>query len=176
MSTLIILVAVLMLAAAGWLFLRSRQQWQESGLPQGEVIYVDAGEWRRSQRSLFSGRYQLAGKPDYLVEMEGKVIPVEVKSSALPGHTPYPSHVMQLAAYCLLVEDVLGSRPPYGLLHYPNTTIKVPFNDSLRQQLLQTLSAIHTAYQSAEQARSHDDPARCHGCGFRHACGNQALI
>ncbi len=171
----LVTLAVLMLAAAAWLMWLARQGWQRSGLPGGEIIYVDTGDWRRSNRSLFSVRYQLAGKPDYLVKMEGKVIPVEVKKSHLDGSVPYPSHVHQLAAYCLLVEDVLGARPPYGILHYANTTLKIPYTDALRATLLQTLSDIQLAHKSSNLKRQHDDPARCRHCGFRHACGSQAL-
>ncbi|NOZ51089.1 MAG: CRISPR-associated protein Cas4 [Chloroflexi bacterium] len=175
MTALLVAAAAIMLAAGLWLTLRSRRSWQQTGLPQGEVIYVDAGDWHRSNRSLFSVRYQLAGKPDYLVEMEGKVIPVEVKHSQIKSADPYTSHKLQLAAYCLLVEDVLGSRPPYGVLKYAATTFKIPYTDDLRQELLHHLSEIHLAHKRSELSPQHTDAARCRHCGFRHACGSQAL-
>ncbi|NOZ73312.1 MAG: CRISPR-associated protein Cas4 [Chloroflexi bacterium] len=175
MSTLLSGLAALLLLAGAWLMLRSRRTWKETGLPLGEVIYVDTGDWHRSHRSLFSMRYRLTGKPDYLVEMEGRVIPVEVKHTQLNREDPYPSHKLQLAAYCLLVEEVLGGRPPYGILKYANTTLKVPYTDTLRAELLRTLDEIHQAQGRNEVLRHHEEPGRCQRCGFRHACGSQVL-
>ena len=53
---------------------------------------------------LYASGANLAGKPDYLVRRWRYVLPVEVKSGPAPAE-PYRSHVLQLAAYCLLVEE-----------------------------------------------------------------------
>jgi len=99
------------------------------------VVYVDTGAWQRNAKPLFSNTYQLTGKPDYLVRERNRIIPVEVKSRAAPD-APYLSHVMQLAAYCLLVEDTLGAAAPYGYVHYRDRTFKVEFTRALRAELL----------------------------------------
>ena len=75
----------------------------------------DVGAGRELARPLYARRYGLTGKPDYLIERGGAQIPVEVK----PGRRaqqPYDSDLMQLAAYCALVEETSGRAPPYGLL------------------------------------------------------------
>jgi CRISPR-associated exonuclease Cas4 len=179
---LLLLAAVLLLAGVG-LYFRAERQRQSAGLPAGEVIAADVGAWRRSERPLLSRRYGLVGRPDYLVDTADGLVPVEVKSSRLAGPDPYPGHKLQLAAYCLLVEDTTGSRPPYGIVHYANTTVRLPFTDDLRTTLLQTLTAMRQARRrgrspylpSRQVRRSHDDPTRCRRCGFRHACGSEAL-
>jgi len=81
------------------------------GLPPGCVLYSDTGAWKRSAEPLFSARQQLIGRPDYLVEESGHVIPIEVKSSRRPLIC-HSSHRLQLAAYCLLVEETYGRAPP----------------------------------------------------------------
>jgi len=92
------------LAGAGlWLFWRAWARQQQSGLPPGRLIYVDTGAWNRCERSLFSNEHRLTGRPDYLVTGREGIVPVEVKSGAAPA-APYAAHVLQLAAYCLLVE------------------------------------------------------------------------
>ncbi len=168
------LAAVLLLAGIG-LYVWARRQRHAAGLPAGEIIAADMGAWRRSERPLMSRRYGLVGRPDYLVDTADGVVPVEVKSTRLAGSDPYPAHKLQLAAYCLLVEDTMGSRPAYGIVHYANATVRLPFSDELRDALLQALAAMRQARQVARVRRSHDDPARCRRCGFQHACGSDAL-
>jgi CRISPR-associated exonuclease Cas4 len=77
---------------------------------------------------------------------------------------------MQLAAYCLLVEDLSGQRPPYGLLHYRDATVRVDFAPQLRTELLETLGEMERSRANSDSRRSHDDPARCLSCGYGHAC------
>ncbi|HDH09491.1 MAG TPA: CRISPR-associated protein Cas4, partial [Chloroflexi bacterium] len=104
MVALLAFLVVLLLVAALALLRSARAGRRRTGLPSGRVIYADTGAWGRCERPLFSRRYLLTGKPDYLVEEKGRLIPVEVKPTVSPS-TPYRSHVLQLAAYCLLVEE-----------------------------------------------------------------------
>ncbi len=169
-----LLIGLLLLIAGVILFLVARKQREESGVPAGKIIYSDTGRWRRNDRPLFSNRYRLTGKPDYLVRQGREIIPVEVKSTRLRGRRPYASHVMQLAAYCLLVEDVLGVRPSHGILKYADTTLRIEYDQALRGELLATLRAMRRASGRRDIPRSHDDPHRCRFCGYRDAC-DQAL-
>src|SRR5688572_539279 len=99
------LFGALLLLAIGMILLSvSRRFGRKSGLPQGEVIYEDASGQATEQ--FISKRLLMAGKPDYLMkDRNGDLIPVEVKSSNAPrAGRPYESHLMQLAAYFLLLE------------------------------------------------------------------------
>jgi len=107
-----------------------------------------------------------------MVEVEGAIIPVEVKSVRRPV-APYPSHLMQLAAYCLLIEETWGQPPPYGLLHYTDGTVRVDYTPQLRAELLATLKEMRRARTRGDVPRSHDQPARCRRCGYRHACAQR---
>lgn len=163
------------LFVAGVLWVLSQRTRAATGLPQGQVVYVDTRGWQKSDRPLFSKTYQLTGKPDYLVKDGRNLIPVEVKARAAPD-TPYLSHVMQLAAYCLLVEDVLSAPAPYGYVHYRDKTFHVDFTPSLRAELLQLLSEMRDAGRVRQVHRSHDSPQRCAHCGFQAVCGEQLSI
>ncbi len=162
----IALVLAIIGAAALWW---SGRVSQAAGLPAGRVIYADTGRWQRAEAPLISRRWGLVGRPDYLVRHGRELIPVEVKSGPRPVQ-PYPSHLLQLAAYCLLVEDWAGLRPSYGLLRYDDATLEVPFDDALRQTVLEIVAELRRALTRADVARSHNEPARCRGCGLRHAC------
>ena len=165
-----LILVVILLVAALVLYVFARQLRKRTGLPQGKVIYSDTGAWQRNEQSFFSAAYGVTGKPDYLVRQQKAIIPVEVKSSPAPA-SPREGHVMQLAVYCLLVEENLGQRPPYGLIHYADRNFRVDYTDELREQTLQTLSKMRQAAELADGPhRSHQNPRRCASCGVRETC------
>jgi CRISPR-associated exonuclease Cas4 len=159
----------LILLALVLLWQSSRQQ-REAGLPGGRVIYTDTRTWGAPlERPLYDSSLSLTGKPDYLVEQKGQVIPIEVKSGRAP-ESPYASHVYQLAAYCLLVEKTCGKRPPYGIIHYPSRDFAIDYTPALESALLDLLANIRRDDTRTEVDCSHAEPARCRRCGFRSAC------
>jgi CRISPR-associated exonuclease Cas4 len=170
MGTWFLLAVALLLGGLGaWLWLRSRAIRHGTGLAAGRVAYVDTGAWDRCERPLFSRQFRLTGRPDYLVEVREAVVPVEVKSGAAPPQ-PYATHVLQLAAYCLLVEEQEGRTPPYGIVKYRDRAFEVEYTPALRSHLVEMLEAMRHDLREQEVARSHDDPARCRACGYRDRC------
>ena len=111
----------------------------------------------------------LTGRPDYLVEVDGVAVPVEVKSSFAPPE-PYEGHVYQLMAYCLLVEHTYGKRPPYGILRYRNRSFSIEYTPEGERELRLLLDEMHDASRKKELERSHDDQVRCVHCGYRSTC------
>ena len=97
------------------------------------------------------------------------IIPAEVKSGYAPRN-PYDSHVMQLAAYCLLVESTYGDRPPYAILRYRNRTFKLPFTPELEEEVCDLITEIRRCKTREDVPRSHKNPARCASCGYRQVC------
>jgi CRISPR-associated exonuclease Cas4 len=161
-----IVLIVIGLAALMW----SRGMRQASGLPRGEVIYTDTRGWGTIDQPLFSSVYRLTGKPDYLVKKGRRIVPVEVKSAHAPDDGPHHGHILQLAAYCLLVEEAYGHRPDYGIIRYADKTFSVDNTDELQSMLLDVLDEMHNATEAGYADRSHDEPQRCAPCGYRHAC------
>ena len=169
------LYLVLFLVILGiFLLWQSTRRRSEAGLPGGRVIYTDTRAWGAVEKPLFDQVLGLTGKPDYLVEREGMIIPVEVKSGRTPA-APYDSHIFQVAAYCLLVEKTYGKRPPYGIIHYPNRDFAVDFTGQLESSLLDQLAEIKRDEVRSNVPRSHEDAARCRGCGFRKVC-DESLV
>lgn len=162
LPVLLILIALALL----WIATRRRTA---AGLPAGRVVYTDTGQGSKVEKPLFDAASALVGKPDYLVEQDGVLIPVEVKSAYAPRE-PYDSHIYQLAAYCLLVLKVYGKRPPHGLLRYRNRTFAIDFTAELEARLLDRLAEMHMQEKAGPANRSHESPARCAACGYRHIC------
>lgn len=184
---LIVILAFILLLAGLWLLRKGRSAQQASGLPAGEVIYSDTSRWEPVEKSLLSHEYGLVGKPDYLLTVPNKskslwqwrlpkqeIVPVEVKSSKAPA-TPHLSHILQLGTYCLLVESHFGTRPSHGLLHYADATLRIPFTQELADAVLAAAADIRRAQSARRVPRSHSEPARCRACGYRAACGDEAL-
>lgn len=161
-------VLFLILAVVSW-WLAQRTQ-QASGLPRGVVVYRDTGGGTRVERPLYSARLGLTGRPDYLVEQRGSVLPVEVKSMPAPPSGPHPGHIYQLAAYCALVTEAYGQRPRQGLIRYADQTLAVDYTPALERELRDLLAEIHAAHTADDLERSHNSPSRCRACGFVDVC------
>jgi CRISPR-associated exonuclease Cas4 len=168
-----ILAAFLFLFALALLWLSHRRQ-KALGLPAGRIIYTDTRAWEPLEEPLYDPDLGLTGRPDYLVEDKGRVIPVEVKSTSISA-APYDSHIYQLAAYCRLVQRRFGKRPDYGILHYANRTFAIDYTPELEKAFLELLEEIRTVDRRREVDRSHDSAARCSRCGFRAICDQRLM-
>jgi CRISPR-associated exonuclease Cas4 len=166
---LIVLALLLLLIGMGAVAL-SRRTRSAAGLPAGQIIYADTSRWQRAERPLFSRQHQLTGKPDYLVREGRAIIPVEVKSSRAPTDGPRQGHILQLAAYCVLVEEAERVRPAYGIVKYADRAFHVDNTAELRRTLFATLEVMRRDLARGESRRNHSDPARCRRCGVRAAC------
>ena len=133
----------------------------------GEVIYSDNDE---VDEVLVSHRHGLTGKPDYISREGEELIPVERKSRSVSATGASEGEILQLAAYCLLVEERFGKPVLRGQLLYQNRSMEVLFDDQLRARLLSAIAELKSAEVMADVARSHNSPARCRGCGFRQTC------
>jgi len=155
-------VAVLVcVIAAAMLYARA-------GIP-GRVIESD-GPVARPARVLRSARLGLAGKPDMIVREHGRLVPVEVKPTR-ESDEPWLRDVVQLAAYCLLVEEAFDAPAGYGYLRYANRTFRIDFTDSMRTNLLNSLRELRTDLTAENVDRGHDDRRRCVRCPLRARCG-----
>ena len=173
---------LLLVACVAWL--SARRGARQVDLPEGRLIYSDTGaaigriapvtlneRGERQEKPLLSHRHGLVGRPDYLVQTDEGIVPVEAKSANCPPNgVPYESHLMQLASYCLLVEDELGERVPFGVIRYRDRQLRVDYTDELRETLLELLAEIRAARAAEEVHRSHDERARCAPCRYREMC------
>ena len=164
-----ILIAFLVFLLGLSLFWFSRQKWKQAGLPSGRVVYADPGLWGRPEKPFYYSGLGLTGKPDFVVNQKGRLLPVEVKSSWAPP-TPYDSHILQLGIYCLLIEKTTGKRPPYGILKYRNRTFAIDYTQSLEDSVIAVVEQIRTQKNRRQASRSHDDARRCAHCGYRRVC------
>ena len=178
---LLVLGAVLAARAAA-------RESKRAGLPKGSLLYSDTGrpvgrvagtelgrDGKRQEKPLVSEALELVGRPDYLIETEDGVVPVEAKSTTCPANgQPYDSHLAQLAAYCLLVEEVLRRNVPYGLVKYRDREVRVEYTEEMRERALSLIEELKVDMNATDEGRevhrSHEDPRRCAGCSLRDVC------
>lgn len=162
--------AILLLVLGLLLWLISRRQRKSTGLPSGDLLYADSNYLQVLPKPLYDPDLELVGKPDYVMKDEnGQVVPVELKSGNAPAY-PWDSHIMQLAAYCHLVNRHYGQRPPYGIIRYQNKSFTISYTDELESKLLILLKELRSVERARFAQRSHQQPARCRGCGYSQIC------
>ena len=137
---------------------------REEGAIEGDIRYVG----RQTSRLLKSERYGLTGRPDYILERNGEIIPVEVKSGRKPKG-PLFSHVLQVGAYCLLLEEE-GNKVSHGILRYGDMEHEVEFDAELRSILLGKVKEMRRLMESEDVHRNHHRPGKCHSCSRREMC------
>lgn len=169
MPLFFLILSGVLLAFAIYVLWRASRRQQASGLPGGRIISTDTGGWGKMDKPLYDSLLQITGKPDYLVEQQGALLPVEVKSSPAPL-SPYQGHIYQLALYCLLVERSYGKRPPYGILRYNNRTFAIDYTPELEAELLDLLADMRRDERRGPLDRSHEEGARCKRCGYQSVC------
>ena len=132
---------------------------------QGRIEYIDIDD----SKAFRSDKYGLSGRPDYIIKVGDKLIPVEEKTGRTPKG-PLFSHIIQIAAYCLLIEETSGKAPPYGLLKYPEHEHEIEYNEDLKKVLLEKLSEMRDSVKTGTVHRNHNRPGKCKNCSRNDIC------
>jgi CRISPR-associated exonuclease Cas4 len=140
---------------------------QVHGINEGKIDYVDALDG--NTKMLASEKYGLRGRPDYILEKDGEYVPVEVKTGRIPKG-PLFSHILQLAAYCLLLEEKNDRPPKYGIIRYSNIQHEIEYTNELKKILLSKLTEMKEIMVTKEAHRNHKRPNKCRGCSRREIC------
>ena len=138
------------------------------GLPAGELVYEDAdGEGE----TLSSAAYPIVGKPDYVVQTpDGRPIPVELKLNVHDASIPYENHKVQLAAYCLILEDYFEQPPTHGILRYADNEFTVEYTPALRKKVIRLLSEMERCSERQPPPLANQRVNKCRACTFQAVC------
>jgi len=141
-------------------------QKEEQGIDEGEVDYVDGDKIR--PKVLFSDIHNLSGRPDYILKINNRQVPVEVKTGRVP-RGPLFSHILQLACYMLIIENNFGT-PPYGILRYGEREHKIEYTEELRETLMKKIAEMREIIKTGEAHRNHKREGKCRSCSRREKC------
>ncbi len=132
---------------------------------KGKIEYIDMDR----SKVFRSEKYGLTGRPDYIIKLKNQIIPVEEKKGRTP-RGPLFSHILQVAAYCLLIEETSGEAPSHGLLKYPEHEHDIEYDEDLKKVLLEKLAEMRTVMEKKDAHRNHNRPGKCMNCSRREVC------
>ena len=121
---------------------------------------------------LKSRKYNLAGRPDYMIKEKEDHIPVEVKTGRRPK-APFFSHVLQIGAYCLLSEETFQKSPSHGQIRYgfENKPHHVEWEPKLKTLVIEKIEEMNDILDGKMEAhRNHKRAGKCNNCSRRKGC------
>lgn len=134
---------------------------------KSKAIYSDHKE--KPEKALFSSKYGLIGKPDFILHTKDGLLPLEIKHSERPKK-PYFSHVMQLVSYCLLIEEEKGMTPKYGFLQYKGgQPFAVPYTEKMKSFLIKTMQEMRD-YIDLGKCPEPIKNYKCKKCSYKEDC------
>ncbi|MBI2649937.1 CRISPR-associated protein Cas4 [Candidatus Woesearchaeota archaeon] len=144
LDIMIIVVSIILLI----LFVLLKSTKVPTQVYKSKAVYSDHKE--KPIEALFSPKYGLVGKPDFILHTKDGLLPLEIKHSNRPNQ-PYFSHVMQLVSYCLLIEEVKGIKPQYGFIQYKGgRPFSIPYTEKMKSFLIKTMQEMRGYINSGE--------------------------
>ncbi len=133
--------------------------------------YGFEGARRRFHVWLTDASTGLAGKLDLLLEREDEAAVVEFK---LTSGDPGDNHRMQLAAYALLVESVLGLRVRQGFfLRIPDDRVfRMALGAEWRESVLKAMGEMRRVLENEWCPPATGVRGRCAECEYANYCGD----
>ncbi len=163
-----LLLLVLLLAVAAYVLLArwTRSRRLAMGIGEGTIVSADDSVIRAP--TLRSERLGLVGRCDHLLRVGDAYVPVEQKPSA---RRLQQSHILQVGALCLLVQDVYGARPPYGVIVLADgSQQRVTFSEELERGVVRTMAEMRRILATGEPPGPRWVGAKCRACGYHPVC------
>lgn len=168
-----------------WYLLRqrtvARAEWTGRALPvDAETVSQDLTPVSVPSLHLFDPDTGLCGTIDHLLRRrDGRLLVSEVKATTHLPRAPYENHVLQMGVYFLLCarDPQIAQEPSTGSLQYQTPdhrlrAFEIANTPALRERVLAALQELRAVdgHHPDAVSRSHDQPARCRGCGWASQC------
>jgi CRISPR/Cas system-associated exonuclease Cas4 (RecB family) len=152
---------------------RSKSMQKKTGLDEStEVIFLRGGATLPSKQ-YYSERLALVSQPDALIKEEGFIIPVDVKPMT---NKVRDRHVVAMLLHMKLIEDIEGTRPPYGILLMGPDRRQVKIkNLEDKQRWLDALIDEMRSICDGVPAVPAPSPYKCRNCDVRGICAHSAV-
>lgn len=138
------------------------------GLPDGKLVYENVDG---QGEPLSSSEYPLMGKPTYVVELpDGRPVPIERKLNIRDATVPLSNHQIQVAAYCLILEDYFTQPPTHGILRYADREFTVEYTPAMRKKVIRLLSQMALCSEQEAPPLARQKAAKCRVCVFQPVC------
>jgi len=118
---------------------------------------------------------ELKGKIDRMEVFNDKIIPIELKTGSPPKQGVWESHLIQIAAYIMLLEEKYARENkhiPKGIVDYitEKEIREVMMNPFLRDEVINLKNKVKALLESKDLPDFVDNKNKCKTCGLREEC------
>lgn len=120
-----------------------------------------------SSKLLYSRKYNLKGKPDYILKHDKKdiYIPVELKSGSIKdAKAPHKGDLLQLATYFLIIEDEYNYKPKYGKIIYSDYMFIIKNKKIYKKEVLDTVYKMRVMLNTGKSSEVSASFNKCKHC------------
>ena len=111
------------------------------------------------------------GKPDYILQLpDGRPVPIALKLNIQDATAPSSNHMLQIAAYCLILEDYFELPPTHGILRYADHEFSVEYTPALRKKVIRFLTEMAHCDAQHPPPLARQRAAKCRTCAFQPTC------
>ena len=133
-----------------------------------DITYVDSQ--KKKPKLFISKKYGLSGRPDFVLLVGNEHIPVELKTGRVP-RGPLFSHIMQVATYCILIEEEFEIPPSHGIIRYGQVENEVEYDQGLKDLVLKKADEMREFLKAGGGVhRNHNKSGKCRHCSRRAVC------
>jgi len=152
---------------------------QHDDLLYGELLWSHLSPKLKQEQRYDAEELGIRGRIDcLLVYEEGKIIPVEYKTGKAPADGVWPGHRLQVAAYVIMVEHLVGATVPYGVVRYLDSGIdrKVMVNDFLRSDVKKLAITVKSMLAAEDPPLHVTNQRKCDKCYLKGFCYNEDKV
>ncbi|MBW3017680.1 CRISPR-associated protein Cas4 [Candidatus Woesearchaeota archaeon] len=119
-----------------------------------------------------SDELEMKGKIDRLEKYDDGFVPVEVKTGKAPKDGVWEGHLIQIAAYMLLLESKFKKAAKEGVVDYINDNAKrtVKMNPFLKEEVIKLKDRVKELLNSTQLPPMCSQEKKCEMCGIRKEC------
>lgn len=126
----------------------------------------------RTEATLESQELGIRGKIDKIEFHEDRIVPVELKTGQSSRTGPWNDHIIQVAAYCMLLEKEHNQKVSHGLIIYYNPRIvhNVSINPFMVDEVLSLIGEVNSMLKQDSPPPLAENPNKCSICGLKDTC------
>ncbi|HLD88767.1 MAG TPA: PD-(D/E)XK nuclease family protein [Candidatus Nanoarchaeia archaeon] len=138
------------------------QKMIEKGV-SGEELYENIEPRIISEKEIVSKHYELKGIIDRIEVFNDSFVPVEFKTGKTPREGVWQGNKVQIAAYCMLVDDFFGRKTRKGFVHYLDSDEIRPvvMNPFLKAEIIELRDKIKDILKTGEMPDFCRDAVNC---------------
>ncbi len=142
----------------------------------GRELHSSLEQEHSDSMEIASSGLGLRGRVDFIRSEKEGLIPVEVKRGRAKrtrtGLTGWPSDVLQVAAYAMILEDSLSTSVRHARIHYvgDEAWVRVAVTDELRQDVRTAIDEARTLSASPRRPPVAENANLCKHCSLSMVC------